>query len=118
MKTHIEYVKKVKKSAWVYSLIILISFASCKKLVEVDAPSNSLVTSSVFDNDASAIAAQLAVYAKLYLYEPQLEINTGLSGDELTYYGTTQIIKDIYHNNLTAQSDGGVNGIWSAFYSA
>ncbi|MES2277938.1 MAG: RagB/SusD family nutrient uptake outer membrane protein [Bacteroidota bacterium] len=100
-----------------FVLAMLCTTTSCKKLVEVGAPTNALVTSSVFNNDATAITAQLAVYANL---EVQLganfEIPTGLSSDELTNYSTNQFKIDAYTNNLSAVNDGSFNGTWGLFY--
>jgi hypothetical protein len=90
---------------------------SCKKLVEVGTPTNSLATTNVFNNDGTAITAQLTVYTKLQSFLITCDLYTGLSADELTNYSSTQLNIDLYRNNLNAQKDGGVNGVWSVLYN-
>jgi hypothetical protein len=90
---------------------------SCKKLVSVDAPTNALVTTSVFSKDGTAITAQLSVYANLPTYLSTNELYTGLSADEFTNYSTAQLNLDFYRNALNAQNDGGFNGQWAGFYN-
>jgi len=89
----------------------------CKKLVDVGAPSSSIITSAVFSNDATAITAQLSAYAKLMSYVFYFDQYTGLSSDELTNYNTSQVSIDIYRNTLNAPTDGGLNGLWSVWYN-
>ena len=104
--------------------ILLLSFClmtSCKKLVEVGPPNSSLVTTSVFSSDETAIAAQLAVYAILAPGNEGIiagfEQYTAISSDELTNYATDQLHLDLYRNTLNAQNDGGLNGNWGALYN-
>jgi hypothetical protein len=89
---------------------------SCKKLVTVDAPTNVLVTTSVFNTDGTAITAQLAVYADLARQLADFGALNGSASDELTNFSTTQFNIDVYLNNLNAQNDGGFNGYWSVLY--
>src|ERR1700749_2642116 len=93
---------------WVASSFLLFAFSffstSCKKLVEVPAPTNSLVTTDIFNSDATAISAQLNVYA--YLEKSLVATNdlvSGLSSDEFTNYSTQQLRIDFYKNTLSAQ---------------
>lgn len=99
-------------------IIILCIVVSCKKLVTVPAPTNSLVTTSVFSNDGTAITAQFAVYWRLQnnFTAPEI-LNTGLSSDEFTNYSGSLFYIDLYKNNLAAQNDGGANGSWSVLYN-
>jgi hypothetical protein len=87
-------------------LLGLNTFLSCKKLVEVGAPVNQLTTSSVFTNDNTAIAAQLAIYAQMQAVPWTIEATTALSSDELANYSTPQSNTDLYDNALNAQADG------------
>jgi hypothetical protein len=109
--------KKMKYIGYCLMILLFCVIISCKKLVEVGAPTNSLVTSSVFNNDATAITAQLAVYANLESQLYLLDSYTGLSSDELTNYSTNQFNTDVYTNNLNAQIDGSFNGYWGQYYT-
>lgn len=109
--------KKIKYIGCAFLLAVLYGITSCKKLVDVDPPTNALVTTSVFSNDATAITAQFAVYANLDAQVlKSLDVFTGLSSDEFTNYSTTQFNIDTYANNLNAQNDGSFNGYWSIYY--
>ncbi len=105
-----------------YILVILfcISTLSCKKFVEVDAPSTSLVTTSIFNNKATAIAAQIAIYAQMQNYPIFFDYCTALTADELTSSLTSQSIHNLYTNSLSATSDeviGGVVNFWMQGYN-
>ncbi|HEY8929821.1 MAG TPA: RagB/SusD family nutrient uptake outer membrane protein [Mucilaginibacter sp.] len=99
-------------------LLFLSCFTSCKKELTVDPPTNTLATGSVFKNDGSVIAAQLAVYSLINANQGTLELYSGLSSDELTNYSNTQLKVDLYHNNLAQQNDGGLGSIWNIIYGA
>jgi len=100
-----------------FFLSVLIS-VGCKKLVEVGTPSNSLVSSDVFSNDNTAIAAQLGVYTHMQNYSMPYSLSeaTGLSADELITYSTDQTLNNLYKNHLSAGIDGGVKGYWQFAY--
>jgi hypothetical protein len=99
-----------------FLLVASISF-SCKKLVTVDSPTNTLVTASVFNNDGTAIAAQLSVYAALQSSTASFCTLNGTAADELTNYSTSQFNIDVYRNNLNAQADGGFNNYYGVLYN-
>lgn len=96
------------------SLAIIATF-SCKKLIDIPPPKNLLVTTNVFNNDNTSIAAQLAVYAQMQNIPWSLAAETGLSSDELTNYATDQSSIDLYKNALHANIDG-PNLPWSQMY--
>src|ERR1700761_2244215 len=96
----------ISYSLWLFAFSFINS--SCKKLVEVPTPTSSLVTTDVFENDASAISAQLNVYVALGQQDMNnLDVITGIGSDELTNYSNVQTTIDFYKNALNAQSDGG-----------
>jgi hypothetical protein len=112
--------EKIKNIIRAFCLLVIllaaITLNGCKKLVTVDPPSNTVVTTSAFNNDGTAITTQLAVYLELSGYWSALEELMGASADELTEYNTGLSYVDIYRNNLNAQNDGGFNGYWSTAY--
>src|SRR5579872_788461 len=97
-------------------LLSMVAGFGCKKLVEVGAPTTLLVTTSVFSNDNTAIAAQLAVYAQMQSIPWTLATETAMSSDEFSNYGTDQFSKDLYGNSLIATTDGS-NLPWSVAYA-
>ena len=96
---------------------MLVLSVSCKKFVAIEAPSTQLVAATVFTNDQTAIAAQLAIYARMegdgLAYQQQTY--NGLSGDEFMNYSTGVATTDLASNNLTAENTI-VLGFWSNYY--
>jgi hypothetical protein len=97
-------------------IILVNGITSCKKLVEVNAPTTSNSSASVYQSDATAIAAVTTLYAKLSIGGPSapgpissLSAYGGLSSDELSLFTSvtnpTQIA--YYKNNLRSTSGGG-----------
>lgn len=92
-------------------------FASCKKFVEIPPPKSQLVDATVFNNDATATAAQIAVYNQLYSNKLSWAISmyTGLQGDELITYGNTPDLVNAYQNTLSSNNSAGFP--WNPLYN-
>ena len=90
----------------IFSILILCVLGSCKKFIAIDPPSTQLVTQTVFENDATATAAQLSIYARMegegMVYQQILY--PGLSADEFSNYSTQSVSIDVASNNLTADN--------------
>jgi hypothetical protein len=105
------------KKQLIYFILSTIVFTSCKKYLDVGSSPTQLNSTAVFKSDATAIAAQLAIYEQmesdgLGFY---MMANTGLSSDELTnYIGSTNYV-ELATNNLTATNSNVLN-LWSSFY--
>lgn len=102
---------------------ILFIVSSCKKLVEIDAPGNSLNAGNVYSNDATAIAVLTGVYTKISNFQYDLtshsatsiSLYAGLSADEITLFNLSNAsLVDFYRNNLTSNS--GNDFLWNATY--
>lgn len=102
------------------SILLLLTYTSCQKLVEVDAPKNKLSTESVFATSETANAAVTAIYSKMnssgntnpYL----LALYCGIAADELKTYSETQNVKQFYQN-APMPSDAVSNSIWALGYN-
>lgn len=97
-------------------LCTTVLITSCKKYLEVGPPKVQLSSQTVFSSNATATAAQLAVYAQLersMLYNQTLF--TGLAADEFRNHssGTAQI--DLANNNLTPDNSM-VLTHWNEYY--
>lgn len=112
-----------KKYLKPYFLLILFSIGmpACTK-VNVDAPKDRIVTSSLFKDDASATAAVLGLYAQMS--DPSFPfsagattIYTGLSADELSYNGQDNATKQFATNSLTASNSIVASNLWRFTYS-
>jgi hypothetical protein len=103
-------------------LIIAILFAgSCQKFVDIPAPKTSLVSTNVFTNDQSAIAAMTGIYVNMmssyssFLNE-QLSLIGGLSADEFVDYSGIPDQIQVYQNALTPGNNYVLN-LWQNTYN-
>lgn len=86
--------------------LILVYLASCKKLIEIPPPSNSITTSQVFADSADAAAAISGIYSKIQYGYPGLSfcngaetVICGLSSDELISFYSDNYL-EFYSNTL------------------
>jgi starch-binding outer membrane protein, SusD/RagB family len=95
---------------------------SCKKFVEVDAPRTSLVASTIFTKDASAMAVLTSVYSRMM--EGGINLSSGsrsigllcgLSADELENFATRIDQVQFATNNLESTNQY-LTAIWSELY--
>lgn len=98
-------------------------FGSCEQFIEVDVPSNQLITKTVFEDDLTARAAVLGLYAKLgYSGGPfsggfyGFSLLCGLSADELAYYNLNEERLQFYENAILETSSV-ISTIWNESYS-
>lgn len=110
-----------KSSIVLISLALLLCQSSCKKLVEVGAPSNTLNSANVYRNDVTAIAVLTGILGNMSNGNFQ---NTGimgmslfpsLSADELTLFGNDNNFSPYYRNALSSSSTGGAD-FWRTIY--
>ena len=106
-----------------YILLVLsvmfttLSINSCKKAIEIDPPATQLATTSVFENNSTATAAVLSLYAQMVGDPWAIHRFTALSSDEFTNYATDQTSQNAYMNSLNSQIDASNLYIWSSAYS-
>lgn len=98
-------------------LLILSMLASCKKYIEPGNPKTQLTSNSVFNDDATAIAAQLSIYAQMEVSGLfySLSLYPGLSADELSNYSFLPDQTDISVNNITP-ANFHTYQLWSDLY--
>jgi hypothetical protein len=103
------------------SLVSLLLFGSCKKLIDVQPPITTVVNTNVYGNDASAISAITSIYANMSFGGldgngmSSLSLLSSLSADELTLFsGNTNSSFAAYYSNTLTYSTG--NDFWSVFY--
>lgn len=109
--------KKMNIKSLCAFIVLLVISPSCKKYLSVAPPVTQLVTTSVFTSDATAIATQLAVYAKMQIYPWTIDEYNGLSSDELATAKTDPFSLDLYGNLLNAKPDASTISIWPNAYS-
>lgn len=118
MKTYLNFKKTFKYKRFLGLAFCLLPFAfinGCKKFLDIPPPANQLVTTNVFNSDASATSAQLAIYANMWNNSESwyMASNMGIYADELQSYSTDQqALTPLYTNNLTGNFELG----WGANY--
>ena len=102
---------------WFGGLLLLAGLASCTKQVQVPPPVTSVSTTTVFNNDNTATAAVLNLYAQMSGDPFTYHSLTAMSSDEYTSFSTLPIYVDIYRNSINALNDATAIGIWSSTFN-
>lgn len=101
-------------------LILLLPLAACEKMIQVDEPYDQPTTSSLFETEATASSTVTGLYSHMMRSNSFLpyymSLFTGFYGDELDYYGNAPMLRDLYKNNLNAQTAYS-NEIWTNSYN-
>lgn len=102
-------------------LLISIAHLSCEKMIEVETPSNLLVSEQVFESVQTADAALSGLYADLWENSPLAGDKTGLIlglyTDDLNYYSQSSnngLME--YYQNTVIDSNPVVNAYWTNAY--
>ncbi|WP_285009128.1 RagB/SusD family nutrient uptake outer membrane protein [Pedobacter faecalis] len=90
-------------------LIALTTFYGCKKLIEVEAPIDQIVSKEVYNSDATANAVLIGIFTRLSnsMFTGQgLSMKAGLSADELIpVTDPSNLLSILYTNSLTNEGD-------------
>lgn len=108
------------KNYIVLYVALLLLTSSCREFITLEESPAAIPAERVFQNDATAIAAQTAVYNGLrnFMQDRQgLAYITGFSADELIYFGTYNQRMQIYTNSLSSQNTE-VSRFWQSSYAA
>ena len=100
--------------------LFLTGLFGCKKFVEIPPPLNKMASTSVFNDNSTATAAQTAIYASMFNDQSvfKIQLYSGLSGDELTNYSGVLIQKDLFSNKLSVINDAGqIEPSWKTPYN-
>lgn len=112
------------KNRLVIGFTLLMLFASCKKLVDVNPPNNKITADDVYGSDITAISVLNGLYGKMSstLYYssclPGISVWAGLSADELSLWsGASYVYKNYYQNSLVADINIGTGQeFWQSTY--
>jgi hypothetical protein len=108
-----------------FSIISLFTLSllagSCKKYVEIPAPTNQLVTDLVFSDDKTATATVVGLYSRLNAFNSSFANYNGsflpaFSADEFHYALSSANLDEFKDNNIIS-SNSSVNGLWEPVYS-
>ncbi len=114
---------KLKIRYNVYGLFLLVVLTGCKKFVDVPPPVTSLISTSVYNNNATASAGIAGIYNSLLLgptgggiYTYGFSAMLGLSADEFEMYpNADETLNRLYTNSLS--SNPGIPPYWGHIYN-
>lgn len=113
-------VSKILKPCYVVFVIgflALISFNSCKKLIEVKPSASTLLGSEVYKDSTTVQSALTGMYGKIgnfgNPYRFSISTLSGFSADELQYIGSTY---DAFINNALLVDNSSVGDLWTVSY--
>lgn len=116
--------RSIKYTAVVLTgLLSCVTNSSCKKLLEVEAPINSITTKDVFSSDDQAEMAVAAMYSLMvnsdnYFSDGGVSIAGGLSSDELyAYYGSAQPSFYQANTNSLLADNATTKDLWVSAYN-
>lgn len=101
---------------------VLLFHTSCKNFVEVDPPSNQVVSELVFTDDKTASSSVLGLYIQMmnstnYLMNGAMTLYPALSADELTNTTVSNTLDPFKTNTLLSTSTVVATNIWRYGYS-
>ena len=102
--------------------MLLLTMVSCRKFIQVPPPSNSIVTTQVFSDSASAIAGITGIYINMWnrgtntTGSGSVDLYAGASSDEMTGTSTVSFMQEIDLNNITT-TNSYTQSIWTNAYS-
>lgn len=95
-------------------MLALICCQSCRKFLQIPAPTNQLVTASIFSNNATATSAITELYTKMWQNSTLIAIN-GQLADELKPNVTTGTYHEYYTNAMNNSAT--IYGDWNNYNS-
>ncbi|MDX1955397.1 MAG: RagB/SusD family nutrient uptake outer membrane protein [Chitinophagaceae bacterium] len=97
---------------------------SCKKVVEINQPNNSITTVAAFSSDETALSAVLGIYSRMLTASENVTFATsgitilpGLASDELTDFAITAPFLRQFKQNEILSDNAFVLLIWRQAYS-
>ncbi|WP_281631523.1 RagB/SusD family nutrient uptake outer membrane protein [Flavobacterium luteolum] len=105
------------------ALVISLSLYACDSFVEVDLPKSQLTNTAVFENNETATAALMNIYASMRDTGILTGSSSGISNtlgnytDELTAYGNPTNTSIPFYNNALLPTSSIVSGYWNTTYN-
>ncbi|MDO6434763.1 RagB/SusD family nutrient uptake outer membrane protein [Flavitalea sp. BT771] len=117
MFTHHRYVLPA-----LFCITIGLGLLSCRKMVSVPEPINSITTAEVFTSDAQATSAMAGIYTQLIngqalsFSNGYITLLAGMSSDELFYYGIGDLNILAFSPNQLLNSNSYTSEVWTSAY--
>lgn len=113
--------KILNKVYLIFVMSTILHASSCKKLVEISQPVDTITTEEAFSNEATANAAVVGIYNGLATQGLSfgngiVTLRLGLSADELRYFFSNIIITPFQNNTLLSDNNDIKVNIWNPAY--
>lgn len=113
--------KIYKLFSFSFLLSFLLSGTGCKRFVVIPPPKDQLVSSSVYQDEATATAAILGIYEKMqespgYFSNGGITFYCGLSADELIPTPVNSVYNEFFQNRISPTNPDLKNKIWGNLY--
>ncbi len=95
----------------------MVGVGGCRKFVQVNPPSTTVVSTSVYSNDASASSAMLGLYNSITSqprFSNSFDVYAGLQADELTNYNVSNAAYVQFYTNSLISTNA---PFWSELYN-
>jgi hypothetical protein len=114
-------IRAIKHLKVVVVCYLILGMVSCESFVDIDPPSNTLITETVFEDAATVESAMANIYYKMREQGMVsgnfgLSINLGIYADELDYYGTSPNPLNLY-NHTIASNNATIQSWWNHAYN-
>ncbi|HTN17025.1 MAG TPA: RagB/SusD family nutrient uptake outer membrane protein, partial [Chitinophagaceae bacterium] len=115
--------KNSNKLLWYLGYCILFVVCSCKKFVQVEAPSQLIETNAVFSSDKTAISSVTGLYIQmrnqsLSITNGGVSVFAGLSADEIINSVPSTLADPFAKNALLPSNSTITTGFWTAAYKS
>ncbi|OPC66455.1 hypothetical protein BAY13_17115 [Elizabethkingia bruuniana] len=112
---------KYQRSYLLIPLYFIYTLNSCKKFIEVDKPTDRILSGTLFDDESTATAAVLGLYGRLQnttapFSNGATAIYCGLASDELVYTSTDISTNQFYENNIAVDNGIVLTNFWRNAY--
>ncbi|MBB5437999.1 hypothetical protein HDC92_001674 [Pedobacter sp. AK017] len=99
-------------------ILFFVLLNSCKKIVQVDTPPDSITEKNVYTNDRTAASVLTYIYVDMRSQGADMAKFTGLLGDEFTLWSGADFNLQAYYNNNLSSSMSMDTGkeIWNLYY--
>ncbi|THU34758.1 RagB/SusD family nutrient uptake outer membrane protein [Niastella caeni] len=104
-----------------FSLVMGAGLLSCKKMVTVPLPVNSITSEEMFKTDAQAMTSMAGVYTQmvngsLNFSNGYTTMLTGMSADELFYFGAADANMAGFAPNQLLETNSYTSAVWASSY--
>jgi starch-binding outer membrane protein, SusD/RagB family len=104
-----------------FFLLLSITIASCKKMIEIEKPQDLITTDAIFTDDKTATSSVVGIFSRmmqnrLYFASGAMTLYPGMTADEF-YSSSPNAGRDVFKNNNLLAGDNIIrNNIWRFGY--